>query len=298
MKKNIKVLISIAAFCFAFTGFTAVKARAAETRPLFNYFATENFSLDEETGVYTISAPDQKLPRLSSVDAETWVNKVDYSDDTIRFSYRFTEQYETPIMGQDWLMYFSFRNFSGEAPIWVADYDTYLIFYRTHMALQVYYKNEMVASAQESYPSIIRTDEEGDYVLTDDKWHDIEITIDDETGAVAVSRDKGEENEILLNVETMIDGRIKILDCGGYSFSFRYCDMQIKNLCFENSKTDETDDEVARYKQVINASSEEEPASTSEKAKNGCKGGIGAGALFSLVPLAAFALRKKEKNVL
>ena len=128
------------AFVALTLGNVVTTASAAEVKPLFNYFASDLITFDETTGEYTIDGMGGQLPRLSAIDHEQYLLKTDYSDDVIKFDYKFNEK-QPSLAGEDWCAYFTFRNFSGEAPIWVADYAAYLIFWNNFVELRVYYSN-------------------------------------------------------------------------------------------------------------------------------------------------------------
>ena len=317
-KKFLTALIALLAMVLTFgVCVTAMAeesaATGAETRPLFNFNQpNSSFTYDKETGLYTASASGNGLPRLSSIDAEMSLLKLDYSDDLIKFSYRYTAIYDTPLDGSDWYMYFTFRNLEGEGPSWISQYSAHLLLYRDQMKFQLNYGGAAVVEESVKYPSVL----DAEMNLIDNDFHTIEIAIDDETGAVNIYRDKGEEEEISIEASCFLEDKNKIglLDEGGYSFSFRHCDAEMKDVYFFNSKNTEIDDEFGRYEELQNKPSGgdgenpgENPGETpgdnpgnDKNEKKGC-GGIVLGssviAAFGLTSLGGIVLfKKKEKR--
>ena len=320
-KKLLTVLFVLLAMVFALgTGVTAMAdesaAMGAETRPLFNFNQPNSpFTYDKDTGVYVAYGSGDNTPRLSSIDAEMSLLKTDYSDDLIKFSYRYTQIYDTPLDGSDWYLYFTFRNLEGEAPCWVSQYSAHLLLFRDQMQFQLKYAGETAVTESVMYPNVL--DEELN--LIDNEFHTIEIEIDDETGDINIYRDKGEDNELLLEVSCYLEEKQKIglLDEGGYSFSFRHCDVEMKDLYFFNSKNTEIDDEYGLYEELQNKPSEDEeqdsgedtgkdpgedPGEDSDEDRNdetGC-GGIVLGssilAACGLISLGGVVLFKKKEN--
>ena len=313
MKKLTKLLLIAMAVIVLSMGSVITTASAAEVRPLFNYFASDSISYDAETGVYTVDGMSGGLPRLSAVDYQTYLLKTDYSDDVIKFDYRFTDK-KTSLAGEDWAMYFTFRNFSGESPLWLTDYAAYLVFWKDYVIFELYYSNGdkmvfydadgNVTVPKIDYPSITAMNADEEIVVVDKEWHNIEININDENGDVTIYRDKGQENEGVINVSTITEkGKVGILETGGYSFSTNQCSVDIKDLYFEDPDKTELDDEKGRYEEAQNSSEEgtensESIDNTQKPAKKGCGSSVGASLALTVPALlsAAFVLRKKENN--
>ncbi|MGN1099784.1 MAG: hypothetical protein ACI4S9_05525 [Christensenellales bacterium] len=254
MKRNklFIIVMTIVCLCFGMMSTTAFADGGAETRPLFNYFQPSGYtSYDKDTGIYSVSG---QLTRLSAVDAENNLLNPVYSDDTIRFSYRFTETRVTPAQGSDWGMYFTFRNLDGESPLWSTSYAAYVLIFRDQMDLRVVYNSEVgspVVNKSVSIPNIL----DAECNIIDNEFHTIEINIDDENGIITVYRDKGEEGEVSITADCKMADRnnnIAFLDRGGYSFSVNQFSIDVKDLYFHNTKNTEIDDEVQRYENIIN----------------------------------------------
>lgn len=308
MKKLFKLFIIAISAMTLFIGSTVTTASAAEVRPLFNYFANEQLAYDAETETYSIYGAQGGLPRLSSVDYQNYLLKTDYSDDVIKFDYQFTE-YNLNI--EDWCMYFTFRNFTGESPLWLTDYSAYLVFFRNFIELRLFYSNGQqmiftdengeVVSAKIDHDPIIFMNQDEEIVVNDD-WHSIEIHIDDETGDVTVYRNKGTEDEGVISVSTITEkGKIGILEAGGYSFSTHNCNVNLRNLYFEDPDKTEYDDEMGRYEAAQNPPEEpEQPDDPADDkpAKKGCGSSVSATLLLAIPTMvaAAFVLRKKEND--
>ena len=308
MKKFALLLIAaLFAVCssFGFTGAAAQEETGAETRPLFNWFShTDCMSFDSDNEIYRVN--DANLSRLSSVDASLHLLKSDYSDDLIKFSYRYAHSNDGPLAANDWNFYFTFRNFEGESPLWASQYSAHLLFFRDQMKFILVYGGSFVVEQQVALPSNLN----GDYELEDTAWHSVEINIDDETGAIEIYRDKGTEEEIRLSVSCKSDDKIQLLAEGGYSFSTYRYDVEFKDLYFFNSKNTEIDDERSKFDNPDgndgSDDSGDEPSdepsgdnsgeTPADPEKKGCKGDMGAGSIIAgaVVALSAILLKKKE----
>ncbi len=231
---------------------TAFADGGAETRPLFNYFQPDDFvTYDKATGVYGLESNAQnKLNRLSAVDYEYHTLKPEYSDDLIRFSYRFTESHMTVFDAADWCLYFSFRNAQGENPPWANSWAVYLMLKESEMSIMLLHNSNAENPAAETkveYATVTN----GAREFIDNEFHTIEISIDDETGKIIVCRDKGTSNMLSMSLDTTIDGEKLLMDKGGYSFSTNLCKAELKDLYFYNSKSTALDDEIAKYEALL-----------------------------------------------
>ncbi len=292
------------------TGFAEDANVGAETKPFFNYIQPgDNFSYDKDTNVYTATATGALTPRLSAVDGELQTLKDVYSDDTIKFSYKYVELYDSPLNPSDWFVYFTFRNID-ESPVWASNYGAHLLFYQDSMKVMVRFNNETLVETSVAFDDVY----DDNFNLADTNYHTVEIDIDDENGTFAVYRDKGTEKEVYLSVDCNVEykGVTRcVLDTRGcYSFSVRNCKANLKDLYFFNSKSSEVDDEVARYEAYIKGDSGDDANNNDNNDNNenkdnednnerGCGGVLvssSVAAAFSFTTLGGIILLKKKDN--
>lgn len=250
--KTIAVLVIALAAALSVLGSTAF---AAETIPLFNWQNDLYTSYDSQTDTYTVETTvNGVMPKIESIDRESSLSKATYSDDSIRFSYQILANHKRDT---DWMFYLSFRDASSAGRPWDARNAFYVLIYADKVRLQI---NQ--GSATNSYARDIAFESvlDENFQVTDTGVHTIDIAIDDELREVRVTRDKGLESEgtaVLSADESRCEGVFPAdyegrenevgdywVNEGCYSFSVHCADFKVIGLSFENSKTDEVDDET------------------------------------------------------